>query len=42
MGDVTAIHPDRKQRQDLKERYKLLAGILAIYSIPVFAVLLFY
>jgi hypothetical protein len=41
MGDVSSIHPDRIGRAELKERFKLVSCLLAIYSIPVIGILFF-
>jgi hypothetical protein len=40
MGDVSSIHPDRKNNS--KETIKMLAKLLAVYAIPAFILWAFY
>jgi len=40
MGDVSSIHPDRKNNS--KETIKMLAQLLAVYAIPALILWAFY
>jgi len=40
MGDVSSIHPDRKDNS--KETLKMLAKLLAVYAIPAVLLWVFY
>jgi len=42
MGDVTAVHPDRKNRNEMKETLKLLAGLAALNGAAIATVFIFF